>query len=67
MSEGVWLDQIPHEPDLVGCIECGDPLQPQEVMITYVGGKPVIPLCRQCFDRMTPKTADTRNMPGNAR
>lgn len=49
-GDGIWLDQIPTEPPLVACVKCSDPLQPIEVMITYVNGVPVTPLCRQCFD-----------------
>jgi hypothetical protein len=52
MTDSVWLDQVPYEPPLVGCVECGDPLQPLEVMITWVDRKPVTPLCGQCFDRL---------------
>jgi hypothetical protein len=49
-DDGIWLDQAPYVPPLVACVGCSDPLQPLEVMIKWVHGKPLHPLCRQCFE-----------------
>jgi hypothetical protein len=52
MSEGVWLDQVPYEPPLKACVTCGDPLGWNEVMVKWIDGRVVTPLCRPCFDRI---------------
>jgi hypothetical protein len=53
MSEGVWLDQIPHEPAPLGCVECANPVLPLHAMCAVVGGKPVTPLCMLCYENLT--------------
>lgn len=53
MSEGVWLDQVPHEPAPVICVECGNPVLPLHAMVAVVEGQAVIPLCQACFESVT--------------
>lgn len=53
MSEGVWLDQVPHEPAPMDCVECGNPVLPLHAMVAVVEGETVTPLCPPCFESVT--------------
>lgn len=45
--------------DWQNCTGCGDPLTPMQVMIKWVDGKPMHPLCRECFDADPQPDPDT--------